>query len=83
MNHQTAYMNTTTSFGKWLLNEMVDNELTCADVARRLKMTRQSVRNHVVGDVKPSFACVIAYCWLFNCIEKLDNIWNLVTDEEP
>lgn len=80
--NQTAYMKPKTKFGRWLLNEMINNEFTCTDVAKRLRTTRQNVRNHIIGVSNPSFAYVIAYCWLFNTIEYLDDIWILTMEEE-
>ena len=79
---RTHDMTPKTKFGRWLLDKMIDAEFTCRDVAKELGTTRQCVRNHITGVTDPSFAWVIAYCWLFNAIEYLNDIWYLTMEEE-
>ena len=71
-----------TKFGEWLFNMMKRYDYTCVDVAKELKTTRQNVRCHILGISKPSFAWVIAYCWMFNSISNIYDVWEL-TKEEP
>jgi hypothetical protein len=74
--NNTRYMFTDYAFGKWLLNNMLENKMTCTDVGERLRATRQVVRLHILGINKPSYVWVIAYCSLFN--EDPEKIWELV-----
>lgn len=69
-----------TKFGKWLFDNMSNSGFTCEDIAKKLGITRQTIWNHVVGKTKPNFVCVIAYCWLFNQIENINDIWCLVEE---
>lgn len=71
-----------TKFGRWLLNRMNETGFTCADVARELGTTRESVWNHITGVADPSFVWVVAYCWLFNSLENLNNIWYLTMEKD-
>ena len=82
MKH-TNKMTPKTKFGRWLLNRMIEAGYTCGSVATELGTTRQTVRNHITGVSDPSFAWVIAYCWYFNALEYLDDIWCLTMEEEP
>ena len=70
-----------TKFGEWLLDMMKRYDCTCADVAKELKTTRQNVRCHIVGISEPSFARVIAYCWMFNSTSNVYDIWELTKEE--
>lgn len=81
MKH-TSKMKPKTKFGMWLLNMMMESEYSCEDVAKKLGTTRQSVRNHITGVINPTFVWVIAYCWLFNVMDDLNDIWNLTMEEE-
>ena len=81
MNKNTMRMKPKTEFGRWLLDKMTDSEFTCGDVARELGTTRQSVWNHISGATDPTFVWVIAYCWLFDATENLNEIWNLTMKE--
>lgn len=81
MKH-THEMKPKTKFGRWLLDNMHDSKYSCGDVAKELGTTRQSVANHVNGVINPSFVWVIAYCWLFNAIEELNDVWYLTMEEE-
>ena len=78
----TYEMKPKTKFGRWLLDNMIDHNLSCGDVAKVLGTTRQNVRNHITGVTDPSFVWVIAYCWFFSKIEELDNIWCLTKEIE-
>lgn len=51
--------------GKWILDNMKRRGLSCVDVAQKLRCTKQCVRNHITGTVKPSFVWVVAYCRIF------------------
>ena len=81
MKH-TNEMSPNTKFGRWLLDRMIGAGYTCGSVAKELGTTRQTVRNHIVGVSKPSFAWVVAYCWYFNALEDLTEIW-YSTEEAP
>lgn len=81
MNKKTMLMKPKTKFGKWLLDNMINSGFTCGDVANKLGTSRQCVRNHITGVTNPTFVWVIAYCWLFNTTEDLDNIWCLIIEE--
>ena len=78
----TKDMQPETKFGKWLLDRMLENNYTCSDVAIELQTTRQAIRNHVTGKVKPSYVWVIAYCWFFNTLEDPYDIWCLTMKED-
>lgn len=80
MKH-TYEMKPGTKFGRWLLDKMLDSDFTCEDVANELGTTRQTVSNHINGVTDPSFVWVIAYCWLFNSTEDLNDIWCLTMEE--
>ena len=73
---KTNDMTPKNDFGNWLLNNILENNMTCSDVANRLLTTRQCVRNHINGDVVPSYVWVIAYCSLFN--DNPTIIWKMV-----
>lgn len=79
---RTDKMRPKTKFGRWLLDKMIDNDYTCGDVANELETTRQCVRNHITGVTDPTFVWVIAYCWLFNGIDDLNEIWYLTMENE-
>lgn len=81
MRH-TNEMKPKTTFGRWLLEGMIVAGWTCSDVANKLKTTRQCVRNHINGTTKPSFVWVIAYCYMFDVPEHIDDIWCMVCKEE-
>ena len=70
-----------TKFGEWLLDMMKRYDYTCVDVAKELKTTRQNVRCHILGISKPSFAWVIAYCWMFNSISDIYDVFELIKEE--
>ena len=70
-----------TKFGEWLLDMMKQYGCTCSDVAKELKTTRQNVRRHIVGISEPSFAWVIAYCWMFNSISDIYDVFELIKEE--
>ena len=65
-----------TKIGAWLLDNMIKNKMTCADVARELHTTRQIVAYHVNGRTTPSSVWVKAYCDIFN--DDVEKIWKLV-----
>lgn len=77
MNNKTCDMKPKTEFGRWLLDNMIDADFTCGDVAKELGTTRQTVRNHITGVTDPTYVWVIAYSWLFGEIEELYDVWNL------
>lgn len=77
----TKDMKPKTKFGRWLLDEMNDSGYSCQDVAKELMTTRQNVRHHINGITEPSFAWVIAYCWLFDKMEYLDVVYGLIKKE--
>ena len=79
---RTREMIPKTKFGRWLLNNMIKYEYTCGDVAKELGTTRQCVRNHITGITDPTFVWVIAYCWLFNKMEYLNDVWCLTKEKE-
>jgi predicted transcriptional regulator len=70
-----------TKFGKWLLDKMIEVDRSCTDVAKELGTTRQTVWNHITGVSSPSFVWVIAYCWLFNQTENINEIWYMIMEE--
>lgn len=78
---RTTTMNPTTKFGKWLLDKMIERDYTCEDVAKELGATRQAIRNHINGAVSPSFVWVVTYCWLFNSLEDINNVWYSTMEE--
>ena len=81
MKH-TSKMKPKTKFGRWLLDKMTDAGFSCEFVAKELGTTRQTIRNHIVGVSNPSYVWVVAYCWYFNSLEDLTDIW-YSTMEEP
>ena len=70
-----------TKFGRWLINQMNDGLYSCEDVAKELGTTRQCVWYHITGVTNPSFVWVIAYCWLFNETENINDVWHLTMEE--
>lgn len=54
-----------TLFGKWLLDRMNEEDINCVQIAEKVYATRQCIRNHINGDVKPSYVWVMAYCQMF------------------
>lgn len=76
MHHKFEAMEPKTEFGKWLYVNMVEHECTCADVAKKLYVTRQTVSFHISGRVMPNYPFVIAYCSIFG--GNPEEIWKLV-----
>ena len=77
--NKTSEMTPKSAFGEWLFVNMLKNDLTCVDVAKMLRSTRQSIRNHINDIAKPSYVWVIAYCSIFN--DNPEEVWKLVNEE--
>lgn len=73
---KTCEMKPKSTFGEWLLSNMIKNDLTCVDVANLLHTTRQSISNHVNDVHKPTYVWVIAYCSIFG--DDPDIIWKMI-----
>ena len=58
-------MTATNEIGKWILDNMKRNNLTCAEVAQILHCAKQSGSNHIMGKVTPSYIWIVAYCSIF------------------
>lgn len=70
-------MNPTTPFGEWLLVCMIEYEMSCGDVAKKLHCTRQVVARHV-NTGKVTYVWCIAYAQLFNYDPDL--LWKKVNE---
>ena len=68
-------MTTTNEIGKWILDNMKRHDMTCVEVARILHCNKQSVSNHIMGKVIPSYIWIVAYCSIFG--GDPDEIWQM------
>lgn len=76
MHPKFEMMEPTTRFGKWLYSKMIEREITCSDVARKLRVTRQTVAFHTSGHNLPNYPFVIAYCSILG--DDPEYVWKLV-----
>lgn len=67
-------------FGEWLISNMIQNNMVCEDVAKRLRTSRQCVWNHINDTKTPIYVWVVAYCSLFDADPEF--IWQMVCEEK-
>lgn len=67
------------SFGEWLVRELRENDMTCADFAGLLRTSRQSITAYILHKTKPSYITVIAICHILN--RNPVAIWRLVEED--
>lgn len=65
-----------TDFGRWLLDNMIRHDLSCSDLAVELNTTRQTIWNHINGNITPSYVWVVAYCYIFDDSPAV--VWQMV-----
>lgn len=74
-----------TKFGEWLAYNIYYNRLTIKELANRLRLSRAIVNQHVNGTAKPTFAGVIAYCYIFERMSDItfdpEIIYEMVNEE--
>ena len=68
-------MTATNEIGKWILDNMKRNNMTCTELAQVLHCTKQCVSNHIAGRVIPSYVWIVAYCSIFG--GDPDEIWQM------
>lgn len=76
--YMKAACNTNNEFCVWLYTQMGLREWRTITVADKLKTTKQTVCNHLKGEVMPSFITVIAYCWLFD-EPDIEGVYTLIS----
>ena len=69
------------SFGKWLLIKLESNKLTTLSIAKKMRLTRSCVNQHINGyeTCKPTYQTVIAYCHFLG--GDPEEIWRLVEED--
>ena len=77
--YKTGDMKPNGRFGNWLFENMVKRDMTCVDVAKLLRSTRQNIRRHINGLSRPQYVWVLAYCNLFD--DDPEKVWRLVLEE--
>lgn len=80
MHHKFDNMRPETEFGNWLYSKMVENDLTCTDVAEKLHVSKQTIAYHTNGKVCPNYPFVLAYNTIFG--DDVDEVWNMVLRDE-
>ena len=76
MHHKFEAMEPKTRFGKWMHSRMFEQHVDCTDVAKKLRITKQTVAAHVGGHHEPSYPFVIAYCSILG--GNPEGVWKLV-----
>ena len=66
-----------TKFGEWLDHKMYTYYMNAVEVANKLHCTRSIVCEHRMGNKRPTFSDIIAYCWVFYCKEDPELIWKM------
>jgi hypothetical protein len=70
-----------TQFGLWFNKNMIKHNMTHADIAKKLHISRGHVSGHASGYVRPTFLNVISYCWVFGGNDDPEVVWKKV--DEP
>lgn len=67
-----------TKFGEWLNCQMESHDMGVVDVAEKLHCSHATIIHHRTGKRHPTFSDVVAYCWMFDCIHCVEEIWGMI-----
>lgn len=69
-------------FGEWLRKNIYALNLkSMEDFANKIYYSRDTVYRHLRGKTKPTFGVLMTYCWAFDCIDQVEELWGKVCEE--
>lgn len=66
-------------FGEWLNMQLMTHDMSADELGcGKLHCSHGVVYQHRSGKYRPTFTDVVAYCWAFDCLNTVEEVWALV-----
>lgn len=67
-------------FGIWLADMMWERKLSALELAERLEVTDNCVKDYIYAANFPKYPTLIAICWVLGCADKetIEYLWSLI-----